>query len=194
MRFKSFLSLFITLWVAYFIFLTVNAVKIINNLEVVSQTNISMRAAGAFGLIRHYYIESYSAPARSTVNKHVVDRIYSGISLSKILVPEGDINETKTVTFYALRKKDKTIHFASTAGKLPAAKARLFIDVLAYLINRYLLLHVGFFLCWSAISKIFGYFKRNTNNEQEIESIDNQPVFKFMQKALLFAALILVFI
>ena len=182
------------LWLAYFVFIVIGAINTVNNLKTVKETNVTMRAAGAFGLVRHYYIESDSGSSRSSSNNQVADRIYSGLSLSRLLVPKNAINSSKIASFYALQHDGKNIHFASASGNVPATHMRLYIDVLAYLINRYLLLHVGFVLLWAFSSKIYSYIRQGENVKAEIAAIDSQPGFRSIQLVLLYTALIMIFI
>ncbi|GGH01266.1 hypothetical protein GCM10007352_02920 [Mucilaginibacter phyllosphaerae] len=182
------------MWLVYFLFLIVSTISVSNNLKVFTETNITMRAAGAFGLIRHYYIEPYQNSPHKTKNDQVTDRVYSGLSLARLLVPKSDINSYKKVTFYALQRNDQRVHFAATSDSEPATTIRLYIDILAYLINKYLFIHVGFFLLWAFNSTIYSYLKKGKDVNGEIAEADNSKGLENVQKTLLYITLILLFV
>ena len=192
MSFKNLLGCFFTLWFIYYIFLCISVISTVGKLNVVTTANATMRTAGAFGLVKHYYIEPLSAsPAGST---EVIDRVYGGFSLARILLPKQAINESKTVTYYVLPSAGKITHFAATKGGEKASALRLYIDALSYTINKYFILHLGFILLWAFSSTIYAGINKTKDVKAEVASTDKQPLIKSIQLLLLCSALILVFV
>lgn len=182
------------LWSLYFLFIALTVQKTLKSLKIVNKSDVHMRASGAFGLIRHYYIEPCSKSSKQKMDNYKYDRIYSGLSVARFLVPKNQINRYKTVTFYTFPNEDKLIYFAATSGTVPATPTRLVLDVLAYYINKYLVLHILFFVVWSVIGKLYCYFKPSAQNNGEIETVYNEPKFRVVQLSLLYLALILIFV
>lgn len=192
MSFKSLLGCFLTLWFIYYIFLCISVISTVGKFNVVKTVNVTMRTAGAFGLVKHYYIEPVSA--LQVGSTPVIERVYGGFSLARILLPKHAINESKTVTYYALPSAGKVIHFAATKGGEKASGVRLYIDTLSYIINKYFILHLGFILLWAFSSTIYASINKTKDVMAEVTSTDKQPLIRSIQLLLLCSAFILVFV
>ena len=164
MTYKQLLRVILLCWTASWAYLVYALVKAPGGLVAATYTNARIGRAGAYGLVKHFYIKVDSLPnaaartlplaARMDALKRSsgIDRDYA-FGLSRLLLPVTEINRLGTITFYVNNKdllpdNDNTplMYYAPTAGTMPAGKTRLIIDVFASLIYRFLYVHVGFLL------------------------------------------------
>lgn len=195
MSYKSFKIGYFIIWLIYWIFLFGEIATTPKQLNVMTCKNVYVGVAGAFGLIKHYYIKSYPNAPQVTPNSSDTDRVYGGMTLAWMLFPRGEINKQQTVTFYALKNNDNTItHFAATPGTEPASGFRLWIDIFAYQVNRFFFLHVGLFILYAFLSDIYGRLFNPNIDKTEIEAVNNSDIFHILQPLAFFLAILFIFI
>ncbi|EHQ25036.1 hypothetical protein [Mucilaginibacter paludis] len=193
MKFKNLTFGVLVIWIAYYVFLGYSLVITVSQLKMVTVSNYTMRTGGAFGVIKHYYIEPYVTTAASEKNLPV-DRTYAGFSLAGIMLPKQAINRSRVITFYALDEREKVIHFAASEGTHGASQVRLYIDLLAYLIGKYVYLHVGLLLLWAFSGTLYARLNNGLDVAAEIASADRSTNLEKVQLGLFFFSLIILLI
>ncbi|PAW92049.1 hypothetical protein CKK33_00485 [Mucilaginibacter sp. MD40] len=178
MKFVTLVSSFLVIWLFYWLFIIYRVVDIIAEIKPVTIEGAQMGHAGPIGLVKEFYITKISLGNTPgiTKNSSPISRVYTGLTLSKFMLPMGDINRVKTVTFYALppNASGKIIHFAATAGREKASGLRLVIDVFNYVLHSLIVLHVAIFIVFALLRDIYKRTKKGVDVTDEVNWVYNQ--------------------
>ena len=175
MTFKKLVSYFLIIWLVYWIFLFVQVVNVVNNLELRFVKNPVVTASGSLGLIKTVYIKGESTNSQDNVNTHKISRVYTGLTLSKFLLSNQNINHANLITFYALPPDfdGNIIHFAATSGKEKASALRLLIDACNYEVHKFILLHIFLFIVFISLKDIYLKIKKKEDVTNEMALVYN---------------------
>lgn len=168
------------IWIAYYIGIFIGFYHLKNDLQVVTYRNAYAGKAGAFGLVKNYYIkvvDTSDHELKLIKKSSNITRPYGGFTLAKLLFPMSSINNAKVVTIYALVLPNKVItHFAASAGTFKASKIRLYIDIFSFLIYKFLILHIGLLIAFFFLRDMYGYIFKSKNVLSQVNAISNNSL------------------
>jgi hypothetical protein len=179
MSFKSLMGGFLVIWLAYWMYVFFGVTNIAGKLKPVTLSNAQVGHTGPIGLSKNFYIKtgngSFSSP-HIIKNSSDTTRVYTGLTLAKLLFPMQAINKARVITFYALPATGdkKVIHFAATAGTEKASGLRLIIDVCSYVVHKLIVLHIILFVVFISLKDIYKKLNKADDKKQEIDSVYNQ--------------------
>lgn len=168
------------IWIAYYIGIFISFYHLKNDLQVITYRNAYAGKAGAFGLLKNYYIkvtDTSNHELKLIKKSSNITRPYGGFTLAKLLFPMASINNAKVVTVYALVSPNKIVtHFAACAGTVKASKIRLYIDIFSFLIYKFLILHMGLLIAFFFLRDIYRYIFKIKDGLSQVNAIDNDSL------------------
>ncbi|MCJ8211340.1 hypothetical protein MUY27_16600 [Mucilaginibacter sp. RS28] len=194
LTFRSFYYTFFALWAIVWVLIAIRAIVILQEVKPLTIYDVYTGSSGPSGLIKGYYIKKYHHNGPSLIRKGSdTTRNYAGFTLARLLYPTSAINKVRTVTFYARFASDhKSITpFAATAGTRPASGLRLVIDVTDYLLLRYSLFTIAFFICSVFLGDIYRRFKKKQDVTAEVKEVCNQSKLQLIGMIAFFITLLI---
>lgn len=170
-QFRTLNYTFYLLWALFWAFITFQVADTIKRVKPLTLTNCYTGSSGPQGLVKDYYIKRLT-PGPALIRKGSdTSRQYAGFTLARFLYPAAEINQAHVATIYALYLPGHHIRsFAATAGKLPATRFRLIIDVLDEAILRYSWLNILIFVVAASSSAIYRRLTKAGNVDAEINA------------------------